>query len=345
MRRTAPGRARVILFAAAASALLSCGPPRPLTRSEQWLGTVCTITVYQQPRRGLLERAFARIGEIDARMGNDRPRSDVDPIGAAAGAARVKVPPDTFALIETAVRYSRLTAGAFDISVGPLVALWGIGQGGARVPSPEEIARARSLCGYERIELDATASTVRLPEAGMRLDLGGIAKGYAADEVSAILADGGIRSAIIDLGGNIVVIGSRPAGGKWRIGVQDPRKTRGEYLGIVEVADATVVTSGVYERYFEKDGVRYHHILDPATGAPARTGLLGVSIVARRSTDADALSTGVFVLGLERGLALVESLPDVDAVFVTEDNTIVVSSGLASTFRLTSPDYTQAPRR
>lgn len=336
-----------VLFAAAAAALVSCGPPRALSRSQPWLGTVCTITVYGRPPRGLLEKAFARIGEIDTRMGTDRAGSEIDAVNAAAGGGAVRVSPDTFRLVESAVRTSALSSGAFDVSVGPLVALWGIGRGPGRVPSAAEIAHARSLCGYQRIELDRAASTIRLKDAGMRLDLGGIAKGYAADEVAAILGSGGVRSAIVDLGGNIVVVGSRPSGGKWRIGVQDPEKPRGDYLGIVEIADGTVVTSGVYERYFEKEGVRYHHLLDPATGSPARTGLLGLSIVARTSMDADALSTAVFVLGLERGLRLVESLPDVEAVFVRENREVVVSSGLASTFRITSPAYTltQPPPR
>ncbi len=336
LRRAAPA----IALAAAAAALLSCGPPPPLSRSEPWLGTSCTITVYDRSGRGLLEKAFARIAGIDARMGLDRSGSEVDAINAAAGGAAVRVSPDTLEVIASSVRTSRLTGGAFDVSVGPLVELWGIGRGPGRVPSPPEIARARALCGYERIELDPGSSTVRLRDTGMRLDLGGIAKGHAGDEAAAVLAAGGAKSAIVDLGGNIVALGSRPNGGRWRIGVQDPQKSRGEYLGIVEVTDRAVVTSGVYERYFEKDGVRYHHILDPATGAPARSGLLGVSIVARRSTEADALSTGVFVLGLERGLALVESLPGVEAVFVTEDRKVIASSGLAPSFRLTSPAYT-----
>ncbi len=329
-------------LAAALVSLVSCGAPRPLSRSESWLGTVCTITVYGQPPKGLLDRAFARIAEIDARMGPDRAGSELDPIAAAAGKSAVKVTPDVFKVIQASLEYSRLMGGAFDVSVGPLVKLWGIGLGGAgRVPPQQEIERARALVDYRRIELDAAASTVRLRDPGMSLDLGGIAKGYAADEVAAILRDGGVKSAIIDLGGNILVIGSRPAGGKWRIGIQDPDKARGEYLGIVEVSDATVVTSGVYERYFIKDGVRYHHILDPKTGAPARTGLLSTTIVTRQSMGADALAK-VFVLGVERGMALIKSLPGVEAIFVTEDRKVIVSPGLASIFRVTSPAYALA---
>jgi thiamine biosynthesis lipoprotein len=337
---SAAGRLAAPVLAAALASLVSCGAPRPLSRSEAWLGTVCSITVYRQPPKGLLDKAFARLAEIDARMGPDRPGSELDPIGAAAGKPAVKVTPDVFKVIQTSLEYSRLMGGAFDVSVGPLVKLWGIGLGGTgRVPPQQEIERARALVDYRRIELDAAASTVRLRDPGMSLDLGGIAKGYAADEVAAILRSGGVKSAIVDLGGNILVVGSRPDGGKWRIGIQDPDKPRGEYLGIVEVSDSTVVTSGVYERYFIKDGVRYHHILDPKTGAPARTGLLSTTIVTRQSMAADALAK-VFVLGVERGMALVRSLPGVEAIFVTEDHTVIVSPGLAPIFRVTSAAYT-----
>jgi thiamine biosynthesis lipoprotein len=332
-----------LLLAAAVSSMASCGAARPLTRTEAWLGTVCSITVYRQPPKGLLDKAFARIAEIDARMGPDRPGSELDPIAAAAGKAAVKVTPDVFKVIQASLAYSRLMDGAFDVSIGPLVKLWGIGLGGTgRVPPQPEIEKARALVDYRRIELDPAASTVRLRDPGMSLDLGGIAKGYAADEAAAILRDGGVKSAIIDLGGNILVIGSRPGGGKWRIGIQDPDKQRGEYLGIVDVSDATVVTSGVYERYFIKDGVRYHHILDPKTGAPARTGLLSTTVVTRQSMEADALAK-IFVLGVERGMALVKSLPGVQAIFVTEDHKVIISPGLASIFRVTSPAYTLVP--
>jgi FAD:protein FMN transferase len=337
-------RAELAPLALALLTLAACSPPRPTTRSEQWLGTVCSITVFGRVAAGVMEKAFARIAEIDARMGNDRPGSEIDAVNAAAGRTAVKVTPDVYRVVDTAVRTSGLMDGAFDISIGPLVRLWGIGEGPGRIPEPTEIARARALVDYRRIELDPAASTVKLGDPGMSLDLGGIAKGYAADEAAAVLTAGGAHSAIIDLGGNILVVGSRPAGGKWRIGIQDPERSRGEYLGVVELDAGTVVTSGVYERFFIKDGVRYHHILDPATGAPARTGLLSATIVTRLSIDGDRLSK-VFVLGVERGLALARRMPGVDVIFVTEDHKVITSPGLASAFRVTSPNYSATAAR
>ena len=164
------------------------------------------------------------------------------------------------------------------------------------------------------------------------MDLGGIAKGYAGDEAIKIYKKYGIKSAYINLGGNVVVLGTKPDGKPWRIGVQNPRAENGFYIGIVEVADKAVVTSGDYERFFEENGKRYHHILDPKTGRPADSGLISSTIVTDVSMDADALSTAAFVLGLEKGRALVESLEGVEAIFVTKDKEVYVTDGLRNSF-------------
>ena len=190
--------------------------------------------------------------------------------------------------------------------------------------------------------LNTDAQTVFLPDAGMGVDVGGIAKGYAADEAARILGDAGVESALLDFGGNILVMGTKPDGSPWRIGVQRPDAERSRYIGIVRTADKTVVTSGPYERFFVQDGVRYHHILDPATGFPARNGIQQVTIVAERSMDADALSTSTYVMGLERGFDLIESLDGVEAIFVTEDRDVYVTSGVPDFFELTDDDYTLA---
>jgi len=181
---------------------------------------------------------------------------------------------------------------------------------------------------------------VRLKSPGMRLDLGAIAKGYSADEVASICERHRVKAAVVDLGGNVLVYGAKKDGSPWRVGVQDPKSDRGEYLGLVTGKNMTVVTSGIYERFFIENGVRYHHILDTKTGYPATNGLVSVSIVAERSIDADGLSTSVFALGLENGMKLVKSLPGVNAIFVDDKNRVFLSPGANKIFSLTNKDYT-----
>ena len=181
------------------------------------------------------------------------------------------------------------------------------------------------MVDYTQIKVEG--NTVTLPE-GMMIDLGGIAKGYIADELAAFLREQGVTSADLNLGGNVITIGRKPDGTAWRIGVQNPHGSRDESILILNLVDATVVTSGNYERYFELDGVRYHHILDPETGYPVSNGLASVSIITQSSMYADALSTACYVLGLEEGMALIEELEDVEAIFITEDLEIHYSSGV-----------------
>jgi thiamine biosynthesis lipoprotein len=173
----------------------------------------------------------------------------------------------------------------------------------------------------------------------MKVDLGAIAKGYAADEVARILKENGVKHAIINLGGNVMTIGGNPNGKPWRIGIQDPYNPRGEYLGILPIKDKTVVTSGTYERYFIENGKRYHHILDPDTGYPTDNKLDSVSIITDKSIDGDGLSTSTLLLGLDEGMKLIEKLENVEAIFVTSDKQVYVSSGLKKDFTLTNPAF------
>lgn len=303
------------------------------------LGTVCTITLYGGGRESDLEAAFQRLRQIEERMSVNREDSEVSRVNAAAGSRAVAVSPDTFSVIREGLERSRAGDGWFDVTVGPLVRLWGIGTGGERVPSPEEIRGALSRVNYRLAELDEGAQTVRLGMAGMALDLGGIAKGYAADEAARILSQRGVRHALIDLGGNILTLGLKPDGAPWRIGVQDPEKARGAPLGVLTVGPGAVVTSGVYERFFESGGVRYHHLMDTRTGYPARSGLLSVTVVTEKAIRADGSTSLAFILGLERGRAYIEGTPGLQAVFVTEKHEVYVTPALRASFRLTSPDY------
>jgi thiamine biosynthesis lipoprotein len=218
-----------------------------------------------------------------------------------------------------------------------LVSLWGIGGDNARVPSREEIDAVFPLIGWRDVELNRENNGVFLKRPGMAMDLGAIAKGYAADEAAAIIRKARRKRAIVDLGGNIMTYGVKKDKSLWRVGLQNPLEFRGNYIGIVSGREQTVVTSGVYERYLEVDGVRYHHLFSPVDGYPARNGLLAVTIITGVSIDADALSTAVFVLGYERGMALIESLPEAEAVFVFEDMTVRKTRGMD--FYLTDDHY------
>jgi thiamine biosynthesis lipoprotein len=308
----------------------SCAPASP-SRSEYALGTVCTVTLFEQSKDSVYRDIFARIREIDNLMSVNIPSSDVSRINAAAGIAGINVNKDTFTVIERAVFFAEISGGAFDPSVGPLVSLWGIGGDDASVPSQEEIDKTLPMINWQDIELDAGTHSVFLKREGMALDLGAIAKGYAADEAAALIKNAGIKRAIIDFGGNIVTLGEKKDKTPWKIGIQNPNERRGLYFGVLQVKNTdskqTIVTSGVNERFFEKDGVRYHHILSTSTGYPVRDGLLSVTIIAANSMDADALSTTLFALGYEEGVKLLGAFQGTEVVFVFEDNSVRVTPG------------------
>ena len=195
------------------------------------------------------------------------------------------------------------------------------------------------LTNYKDVVIDEANKTVFLTRPGMMLDLGGIAKGYAADVISKMLTDEGVKSAIIDLGGNIFAHGEKVSGDAWKIGIQNPFSNRGEIVGAISVKNKSIVTSGIYERYIEVDGVKYHHILNPETGYPYENDIAGITIISDKSTTGDALSTSVFALGIEEGMKFVEELDDVDAIFVTKEKGIYVTSGIKDNFELRDENF------
>jgi thiamine biosynthesis lipoprotein len=310
---------------------------REASRSQFALGTLCQITLFEQGQDKVYNDAFARIREIESLMSVNVPSSDVSRINAAAGIEPVQVHEDVFAVIVRALHYAKLSGGAFDPAVGPLVSLWGIGGSSPRVPSQAEIDRTLPLVDWRFIELDEKTRRVFLARRGMSLDLGAIAKGYAADEAAAVIKNAGIERAIINLGGNVVTCGKRTDGRPWRVGVQTPDAERDKYIGILQVTEKSVVTSGVYERFFEEEGRRYHHIFYPSGGYPAGGGLLSVTIIAPRSIDADALATAVFVMGYERGSALIEGLAETEAVFIFDNLSVKKTPG--ADFTLTDKTF------
>lgn len=324
------------LFLFAAVFLAACAGYEE-TRETFAFGTLCRIKVFEKTPAASFDAVFRRVAELENIFSANRAESDLERVNAHAGIEPVAVPPELFAVLSRALEFAALSAdddgcAAFDPTIGPLVKLWNIGGGDETVPPQDAIDAARALVDWRSVELDAAHTTVLLKNAGMRLDLGGIAKGYAADEAVRVLRDAGVPAAIVDFGGNISALGVKRGGAAFNIGVQDPRGARGGYIGIVTLSDASAVTSGDYERSFEAGGVRYHHIFSSRTGFPAHSGVASVTVIAPRSIDADALSTAVFVLGIERGSVLLAA-HDAQSVVVFDDGKIQVSDGLRAAGR------------
>lgn len=297
------------------------------------LGTINNIRIPGSRNEKAADLAVRRVAEIDDRMSAFKPESDIGRLSGNAGRHSQKLHDDTFRLLQKAVRFSLICGGAFDITIRPLVELWGINKKGSFIPSDAEIREALELVGYQSIQLDEESMNAYLEKPGQCVDLGGIAKGYAADEVRRILIENGVTSALINLGGNVSAVGNRPDGKPWKVGIQNPLAPTGQYLGVLSVTNRTVVTSGCNERFFIKDGVRYHHILDPRTGKPAQSRLLSVTAVCENSADADALTTAMFVLGPEKSLPLLYKA-DAEAIFIFNNLAVAVTKGLSNDFSL-----------
>lgn len=323
-----------------AISLSACAPTAaegPQTRFV--LGTLCTVNLFDKGTDAAYRRIFDRFQEIEDRMSANKGGTDVAAINAAAGVEPVVVHSDVIAVLSEALVFARESGGALDPTIGPLVKLWGIGTDDARVPSQAEIDAALPLVGWRDVVVDTKDSTVFLKRKGMQIDLGAIAKGYAADEAARIIKGYGIPRAIIDLGGNVLAYGEKEGGKPWRVGIQDPSGERGSYVAVISMKNKTMVTSGVYERFLEVDGVRYHHILDTSTGYPVDNGVLSVTIVADRSIDADGLSTTAFALGVEKGLAFIEAQSGIEAVYITDDKKFHATPGLLPYFEIADSSY------
>ena len=313
------------------------GPVEPLSRTAFMMDTVMTVKIFDKNDDKILDKVFDRLEEIESKMSATIESSEVSQINNNAGIEPVTVSPDTYFVIKEAKHYAEMSPGSYDPTIGPLVDLWEIKSGETErdwIPEEADIERDRDLVDYNKLEI-LDNNRIFLKEKGMKINLGGIVKGYATDEVRRILLENGVNTAIIDLGGNVFAHGVKDDGSPWKIGVQNPFEVTGSYLGILEVRDKTIVTSGDYERYFEYKGEIYHHIIDSKTGYPSNNEVTGVTIVADKSIDGDALSTTLFVLGVDEGMKLVESLDGVDAIFVTKDKSIYLSSELKGLFKLT----------
>lgn len=318
--------------------ILSGCSQKPYQSTEQIMGTIVSQSIYGRDAQAAGIEASGKIRELESVLSFHLKTGDIAKLNSNAGIEDVPVRKETLFLLEKSLHYSEITGGSFNILVGPLVKRWNVTAADADVPSPAEIRKLLPLIHYKDLIVNETKGTARLLKKGQMADLGGIAKGYASDEVLAIYRKHGIQKAIIDIGGNIGLLGSSPEGKPWRVGVQSPGKERGEYAAILSLTDCSLSTSGAYERFFKKNGKIYHHIIDPATGYPADSGLLSASIIAPMSVDSDALSK-IFVMGADRGIALIKNIPDTGAVLITRDKRIIVTENLKSRFELTDKEF------
>ena len=320
--------------------LLSGCTPASTQAAPAWentffaMDTVMNVRIYAGGNGALLEAAGDRVRELEGLLSVTDGDSEICALNRGGHAA---LSGDTAGLLSCALELCERTGGALDVTIYPVLRAWGFTTGEYTVPDGNTIEELLSRVDYTRVALDAAAGAASLPD-GVEVDLGAVAKGYTGDVLSGLLKVNGVESALLDLGGNIQAIGSKPDGSPWRIGVRDPEGDGN--IGVVTVTDQAVVTSGGYERYFEQDGVRYWHIIDPATGVPARSGLLSVTVVGDSGLLCDALSTALFVMGLDGALAHWRAYRDFEAVFVCEDGSVTVTAGLEDSFTLSQTERT-----
>lgn len=341
-------KALVFLLPLIALTLVACEEedPRglaeqPYERTEFLLGTVANIKVYNEGKEPAMDKAFERVADLDERFAMQNPDSEISEVNRQAGIAPVEVTDEVFYVMEKALAYAEESNGSFDPTIGVVTSLWNIGQENAAVPDQDELDAALELVDYNLIELDEENQTIFLQEEGMILDLGAIAKGYITDEAARVLVEEGVNTAIVDLGGDIVVVGNstRGADQPWSVGIQNPYGGRGEILGLVPLSDKAIVTSGIYERTFEEDGEHYHHLMDTETGFPIVNNISGLSIIADNATDADALANIAFSLGVEQGLDYINNLDGVDVIYVTNDSKVYASDEIIEDVNISDDDF------
>jgi thiamine biosynthesis lipoprotein len=298
---------------------------------HEGMGTRMMHKAYgRRPRLALyaVQRELKRLERLLSRFD---PKSEISGINRAAGLGRIKICHETYALLSKVLEISRLSGGAFDITVGPLVSLWDF-KHATCVPEESAIQKALSLVGLSGLKLDEDSLTAALLKPGQMIDLGGVGKGYASDRAMDIFRSRGITSAFTNIGGNVSTLGFKPDGTAWQVGIRHPRQ-EDRLIGAVGVSDRSVVTSGDYERFFiDRQGVRRHHLLDPLTGYPAESGLVSATVIHESAMMADALSTAVFVSGMEKGLRLLEKIPSAQAVLVDDSLAVHITKGLKDCF-------------
>ena len=311
----------ILPFLLSASVIFSgtgCSTPpanESLEASGVYFDTIISIKIWGG-NQDILDHCKEMCSNYEQLFSRTIGTSDISKINASDGQP-VEVDSETAELIEKGLYYSKLSGGKFDITIAPLSELWDIKNNPGNIPDEASIKEAISHINYQNVLVEGNTVTLKDPDAA--IDLGGIAKGFIADKLKVYLKSEGIEHGQIDLGGNLLTIGSKTDGSDFHFGIQKPFAETNETITTVDVHDQSVVSSGIYERYFKKNGRIYHHLLDPETGYPFENNLLQVTIISGQSTDGDGLSTACFALGLEQGSRLIESLEDIQAIFVTDD--------------------------
>ncbi len=308
-----------------------------IKRSQYLMGTLVFVTgvaTDEETAKNAVAAGLAEIRRIEHLMSTWIPTSELSSVNAAAGTHPVQVGTENMEVLKASLRMATLTEGGFNIAVGPAVAAWDVSQEG-RIPSLEELDSVRPLISLSQIDLDETAGTVFLKRVGMKIDVGGIGKGFAADLAVEVMKLSGATAGVVALSGDIKTFGRMPDQEQFVFGIQHPRKEQGQILGRIALENEAVSTAGDYQRFIMKDGIRYHHILDPTTLQPAR-GCQSVTVIAHDGVMADGFDTGIFVMGPGKGMALIESLSDVEGIIVNAKGQILISSGLKSRFQIES---------
>ena len=291
------------------------------------MDTVMLLTVYGDNAAAAAKACEAEVYRIDNLLSTGIESSEISVLNSGGGG---DISSETAGLLSASLDLYEMTGGMFDITVYPIVSAWGFYSGDYTVLSEEDLLPLLTLVGSDKLLFDG--NTVMYADKGMAIDLGGVGKGYASDRLRTIFKENGITSALASLGGNVVAYGAKPDGSSWNIAVQDPDDLSG-YIGILNVTDKMVVTSGAYQRYFESDGQIYHHIIDPETGIPADSGLKSVTIVSDSGVEADGLSTALYVMGTDASIDFWRASDQLfDAVLVTSDDTVYITSGLQDVF-------------
>jgi len=307
--------------------------PIVVKRTQMQMGTLVSITVVASNKeiaQAAATAGFAEIRRLEELLSTWIPTSELSRVNTSAGVMPVSVSPETMTVVQGAIRIAEMTDGGFNIAIGPAIEAWSVTDG-QRIPTESESDALRPLVDLQAVHADARKQTIFLEKAGMRIDVGGIGKGYAADQAVEALRRAGASAGVVALSGDIKTFGQLPGGKRFPVGIQHPRK-EGSVLAWIDLEDEAISTAGDYERFFERDGIRYHHILDPRTLQPSRR-CQSVTVIAREGMLADGLDTGIFVMGVESGMRLVEALPDVDAVIVDREGVVHVSSGLRDRIR------------
>lgn len=297
------------------------------------MDTYMTVRAYGESAESAVEDALVEIERLDNLFSSENQDSEIYKISQQGGGSLSE---DSAYLLGRALEIARETDGAFDIAIYPIAKAWGFLGQEYRVPDVAELEALLPLTDWKKITYDGENAQISFAQEGMQIDLGGIAKGYTSSRIMDIFEEHGVTSGIVNLGGNAQMLGTKPDGSLWKVAIRDPNREDG-YLGILDIADKAVITSGGYERYFEDDGITYHHIIDPATGYPADSGLVSVSIVSEDGTLADGLSTALFIMGKEKAESFWrEHSEEFDMILMTEENDVYVTKGIKDCF---SSDY------